>query len=260
MSTEPAVILSVEGPIATVTLNRAKQLNALNRQLLTELNQCIQQLEETSEVRAVILRGDGKAFAAGADIKEMQELDATGAESFSSLGQRTFLRLEHLHCPTIALVHGYALGGGMELSMACDIRIAAAGTRFGQPEVNLGLIPGFGGTQRLPRIVGQGRALAMMLSGEPVRAEDALAMGLVTQVVDREALDETGRKLAEKLAGLAPRALQFVKRAVYEGAEMPLNHGLAMEAAWFGLCFQTKDKEEGISAFLEKRTPEFHGS
>lgn len=259
MSEEPSVILSVDGPIATLTLNRAKQLNALNRQLIMELHQHLEQLEQMPEIRVVILQGSGKAFAAGADIREMQDLDVDAATKFAELGQKTFLRLERLHCPTIALVHGYALGGGMELAMACDIRIAATRAKFGQPEVNLGLIPGFGGTQRLPRIVGQGRALAMLLSGDQVDAQEALAMGLVTQVVETDGLEEAGRKLAEKLAGLAPRALEHVKRAVYEGTELPLAHGLAMEAAWFGLSFNTEDKKEGISAFLERRTPNFQG-
>ncbi|QQE78825.1 enoyl-CoA hydratase/isomerase family protein [Alicyclobacillus sp. SO9] len=259
MALEQAVTLSVAGPVATLTLQRPKQMNALNRQVLEELLRHVEMLKQTPEVRAVILRGEGKAFAAGADIKEMQDLTAVEAQSFSELGQTAFRGLEQLHCPTIALIQGYALGGGLELAMACDIRIAAKGAKFGQPEIGLGVITGFGGSQRLPRIVGQGRALSMLLTGDLVDTDEAFAIGLVTQVAEPDDLHERGEKLAQKLAKLAPKAVNWMKKAVYEGAEADLTQGLSMEAAWFGLAFGTEDQTEGMTAFVEKRKPEFRG-
>lgn len=251
--------VEVQAGIATVTLRRPKQLNALNRAVLTELSHVLTDVAANPEVRALILCGEGKAFAAGADIKEMQALSATEAEAFAKLGQTAFTQLESLAIPTIALVQGYALGGGMELTMACDIRIAAQGAKFGQPEVTLGVIPGFGGSQRLPRLIGQGRALHLLLTGEMIDSEEALRIGLVTQVVSAENLIETGRQLAEKLASLAPLALARVKRAVYGGAEVDLPTGLAIEAALFGLSFATEDQSEGMGAFVERRKPSFQG-
>lgn len=259
MSDERMMTLDVESGVATVTLRRPKQLNALNRAVLTELGKVLDDVAGNSEVRALILCGEGKAFAAGADIKEMQVLSPTEAEAFAKLGQSVFGKLESLSIPTIALVHGYALGGGMELTMACDIRIAAEGTRFGQPEVTLGVIPGFGGSQRLPRIVGQGRALHLLLTGDMIDAVEALRIGLVTQVVAAEALHEVGITMAQKLANLPPLALARVKGAVYNGAEVDLPTGLAMEASVFGLSFATEDQSEGMSAFVEKRKASFQG-
>ncbi len=183
MAEDRYVELHVDGQIGTITLRREKQLNALNQTVLAQLNQVLDQLEVRSEVRAVLLRGEGRAFAAGADIAEMASLAPVAAEQFARLGQAVFSKLEKLPQPTIALVHGYALGGGMELAMACDIRIAAEGTKFGQPEVTLGVIPGFGGSQRLPRIVGQGNALKLLLTGGMIDATEAHRIGLVSEVV-----------------------------------------------------------------------------
>jgi enoyl-CoA hydratase/carnithine racemase len=181
------------------------------------------------------------------------------AEQFARLGQAVFSKLEKLPQPTIALVHGYALGGGMELAMACDIRIAAEGTKFGQPEVTLGVIPGFGGSQRLPRIVGQGNALKLLLTGGMIDAVEAHRIGLVSEVVPMEELTPRGRAMAEQLCGLAPKALAWVKQAVYEGAELDQDKGLAYEASLFALCFSTNDQKQGMEAFLAKRKPTFEG-
>lgn len=259
MSDERVVLLSVEGHIATITLNRPKQLNALNQQVLVQLGQVLDEIEKTPDIRAVLLVGEGRAFAAGADITEMHNHTAVEAEYFSRLGQRVFTRLEQLAQPVIALIQGYVLGGGLELAMAATVRIAAEDAKFGQPEVNLGVTPGFAGTQRLPRLVGQGRALHLLLSGEQIDGIEAYRIGLVTQIVPAEQLLETGRKYAEKLASLAPHALRLVKKAVYEGAEVDLDRGAALESSLFGLCFSTNDQTEGMSAFIERRKPSFQG-
>ena len=259
LTEENPVGLSLERGIATLTLQRERQLNALNRELLLALQQHLDTLAHSQELRVVVLRGAGRAFAAGADIAQMKVMTAVEAEEFSKLGQRVFRQLEQLPHPTLALIHGYALGGGMELAMACDIRMAAVGTRFGQPEVTLGVIPGFGGTQRLPRLVGKGNALRWLLSGDLLDAQQALAIGLVTDVVGADELWDRGQELADKLSQLAPQALTRVKQAVDQGSGMALDQGLSLEAALFGLCFATKDQEEGMTAFLAKRKPGFSG-
>lgn len=256
---EELMTLQVEAGVATITLRRPKQLNALNRAVLTQLSSLLDKVVANNDVRALILCGEGKAFAAGADIKEMQSLSATEAETFARLGQHVFSKLEQLAIPTVALIQGYALGGGLELAMACDIRVAAEGTKFGQPEVSLGVIPGFGGSQRLPRIIGQGRALNLLLTGDLIDAVVALHMGLITQVTNADELLSTGRSLAEKLAGLPPLALARVKQAVYGGAEVDLPTGLGLEASLFGLSFATEDQTEGMAAFVEKRKATFQG-
>jgi enoyl-CoA hydratase/carnithine racemase len=259
MAEDRYVELHVDGQIGTITLRREKQLNALNQTVLAQLNQVLDELAGQSEVRAVLLRGEGRAFAAGADIAEMASLSPVAAGQFARLGQAVFSKLEKLPQPTIALVHGYALGGGMELAMACDIRIAAEGTKFGQPEVTLGVIPGFGGSQRLPRIVGQGNALKLLLTGGTIDAVEAYRIGLVREVVPIEELAARGRALAEQLSGLAPKALAWVKQAVYEGAELDQDKGLAYEASLFAMCFSTNDQKQGMEAFLAKRKPAFEG-
>ncbi|KPV42788.1 enoyl-CoA hydratase-related protein [Alicyclobacillus ferrooxydans] len=261
MANRELVDLQVENHIATLTLKREKQLNALSQQLLTDLNDALgeieQRMEQQDEIRVVLLTGAGRAFAAGADIAQMKDLSAPVAEAFARLGQQVFSRLEQLAAPTIALVHGYALGGGMELAMACDIRIAAEGTKFGQPEVTLGVIPGFGGSQRLPRIVGQGNALHLLLTGDSIDAAEAYRIGLVTQVVPLDELTTAGHKIAARLLELGPTALAGVKRAVYEGAELSLEAGLVYEAARFGMCFAGDEQREGMTAFVERRKPQF---
>ncbi|MBX6352073.1 MAG: enoyl-CoA hydratase/isomerase family protein [Thermoflavifilum sp.] len=256
---EALVRVEIQSGVAEVVLNRPKQLNALNEAVLTTLHEVLHRVAYDNSVRAVILRGEGRAFAAGADIAQMRDFDAVRAEQFARLGQQVFLQLERMPQPTLALVQGYALGGGMELAMACDVRYAAEGAKFGQPEITLGVIPGFGGSQRLPRIVGQGRALELMLSGEMIDAQEAWRMGLVNKVVPAEELLEAGRAWAQRMVGLAPKAHALIKRAVYDGAELDLERGLAHEAVLFGLCFATEDQKEGMDAFLEKRPAKFSG-
>lgn len=251
------VLFEMEGSIARLTLNREKQLNALNHELLTELDRHLDALAVNRGVRVVFLTGAGRAFAAGADIAQMESLDSSKAQEFAEFGQRVFRKIERLPQPVIALVNGFALGGGMELAMACDVRIASEKAKFGQPEVHLGVIPGFGGSQRLPRIVGQGRALEWLLSGDMMDANEALRIGLANRVVPAEELNEVGLQFADKLLAQGPLAIAAVKRAVYDGAEMDLDKGLAMEAALFGLCFSTSEQKEGMSAFLNRRQPSF---
>lgn len=259
MGNENLVKITLEEGVATLTLNRPEQRNALNRAMLSELGASLAMLSGNKDLRVIILRGEGKAFAAGADITEMQEMTPGEATQLARLGQRIFTALENIPQPTIALVHGYALGGGLELALACDIRIAADAAMFGQPEVTLGIIPGFGGTQRLPRIVGQGRALQMLLTGDRIDAKTALDYGLVAQVVPADELLNAGRAFAETLKKRGPVALSYVKRAVYEGAEIDLANAQSHESALFGLCFATADQTEGMKAFAEKRPAAFRG-
>jgi enoyl-CoA hydratase len=249
-----------EGSVAVISMRGERQLNTLNETVLVQLGEAVAEIAERSDVRAVVLRADGRAFAAGADIASMEHLSELEAQRFSETGQLVFRRLERLPQPTIALVQGFALGGGMELAMACDLRICAEGTKFGQPEVTLGVIPGFGGTQRLPRLIGQGRALWLLLSGQLIDAAEAYRIGLVTEVVPADLLDRRGRGVAEELAALAPQALRMVKQAVYDGGELDQDKGLALEAALFGLCFAANDQKAGMRAFLEKRKAEYSGS
>jgi enoyl-CoA hydratase len=250
----------VEGPVAIVSMKAERQLNTLNETVLRQLTETIAELSERRDVRVIVLRADGRAFAAGGDIAAMEHMSALEAQELSEAGQLVFKQIERIPQPTIALVHGFALGGGLELAMACDVRLAAEGTKFGQPEVTLGIIPGFGGTQRLPRIVGQGRALWILLSGQFIDAAEAYRIGLVTEVVPAESLDRRGRDVAEYLATLAPHALRMVKQAVYEGGELDLAKGLAMEAELFGQCFATEDQRAGMRAFLEKRKAKYSGN
>jgi enoyl-CoA hydratase/carnithine racemase len=259
MTADRLVNLTVDGHIATLTLLREKQLNALNEQLLRDLDAQLDTIAANSDIKVVLLHGQGRAFAAGADIAQMQPFTAAEAQRFSRLGQAVFSKMEHLHPPIIGLIHGYALGGGLELAMACDIRMAAEGTKFGQPEVTLGVIPGFGGSQRLPRLVGQGVALKLLLTGDLVDAQEAHRIGLITDVVPADELLAKGRELAGKFTEMAPMALSWMKSAVYEGAELDIDKGLAFEASLFGMSFSTGDQKEGMRAFLERRKASFEG-
>ncbi|GGJ02528.1 crotonase [Alicyclobacillus cellulosilyticus] len=246
------VVVERQGPVAKVVLNRPQQLNALSQALLAQLAAALDELAHDPSVRVVLIRGAGRAFAAGADIAEMAGLAPEQAAELAARGQAVFARLERMRQPVIALVHGWALGGGMELAMACDLRIAAESARFGQPEVTLGILPGFGGTQRLPRLVGLGRAMALLLRGEPVTAAEALTMGLVNEVVPDDALEEAGMRWAERLAALSGPALAAIKRAVYEGWAGGRD-GFALEAALFGDLFSTPERRAAMAAFLAKR-------
>jgi enoyl-CoA hydratase len=236
------LLVEVADRIATVTLNRPKKLNALNRATLLELDEAFRQVRARDDVGIVILTGAGeRAFAAGADIAELARLGPAEAHEHARFGQGVLERIEGLGKPVIAAVNGYALGGGCELAMAATLRIAGETAEFGQPEVNLGLIPGFAGTQRLARLVGRARALEMVLTGDPVRAAQALLWGLVSRVVPAEKLGEESRALAVKLLGKAPRALSYAIEAIGRGSDMGFGEAAALEATLFGLCFSTQD-------------------
>ncbi len=249
----------IEGPVATVTVRRPEALNALSSELLQELAEVPELVAENTEIRVLIFTGEGdKAFVAGADIEEIAAItDVFVAREFALLGQEVFSAIAASPVPTIAAINGYALGGGLELALACDIRVAAREAKLGLPEVGLGLIPGFGGTQRLPRLIGLGRALELILSGRHVRAEEAREMGLVNFVAD-DALAEA-KKVAQRLLKNGPVAMALAKEAVYRGFDVPLPEALEIEADLFGLVSRTKDFKEGLDAFLNKRKPDFKG-
>lgn len=252
------LLVSVEDGIATVTLNRPKALNALNSSLLTELSGLLDAIAGDSSIQAVIITGAGeKAFVAGADIAEMQGKTPLEARAFSQFGNSVFLKIERLPQPVIAAVNGFALGGGCELAMACDLRVASPNAKFGQPEVNLGIVAGFGGTQRLPRLVGAGIAKELLMTGDMITAERAAQIGLVNHVVAAEDLLEKAKEIARKMIGKAPIAVQFSKKLVNDGLNVDLDRALALESEVFGTLFGTEDRLEGMTAFLEKRTAKF---
>jgi enoyl-CoA hydratase len=249
-----------ESAIATVTITRPRVLNALDARTLDELDRVAAELADDTTVRAVIVTGAGeRAFAAGADVGELERLTPAEARSHARRGQQTFDRIERMAKPTIAAVNGFALGGGCELALACTFRIASETARFGMPEVDLGLIPGFGGTQRLPRLIGRAHALDLLLTGRQIDADEALRIGLVSRVVAAERLLPTARALAETLVQKPPLAVRFIMQAVQGGLDSPLERADAIEAGLFGLIASTADMREGIRAFLEKRAPTFKG-
>ena len=246
--------------IGYVKINRPEKLNALNRQVMEELHDCFQALQKDEEVRVVILTGSGeKAFVAGADINELARQSPVEGKETSQFGQQVLNLIENLGKPVIAAINGFALGGGCELAMACTLRIAAETARLGQPEVKLGLIPGYGGSQRLTRLVGKCRALELILTGEPVTAPEAHRLGLVNQVVPAAELQVAAEKLAQKIIANAPLAIRFALEAVNHGMEMPAAEAQFLEAALFGLCCTTADMKEGTRAFLERRPARFTG-
>ncbi|MCX6543571.1 MAG: enoyl-CoA hydratase-related protein [Acidobacteria bacterium] len=254
------LILERAAGVAVVTLNRPAVLNALNLALLRELDYAMTELRDDDSIRAVILTGAGeKAFVAGADIKELAELTPVAGKAYAATGQRIFATIEQLGKPVIAAINGYALGGGCELAMACTIRLASETARFGQPEVKLGIIPGFGGTQRLPRLVGKGRAMELVLTGVPIDAAEALRIGLVNRVVPAAALMTEARALAQALAASAPVALRHAMEAIDRGLEMTVADGCVLEGTLFGLVASTDDMREGTRAFVEKRKAAFTG-
>ncbi len=248
------------GAVRTITVNRPDKLNALNRETLNELTLAFTQAAQDEAVRVVVLAGAGeKAFVAGADIAEMNGYSPVQAQGFSRTGQRLMSLIERLGKPVIARIQGFALGGGMELAMACHLRVASEKAKFGQPEINLGLIPGFGGTQRLLRLAGRGAALELCLTGSLVNAQRAYELGVVTRVVAPEALDEAVNSLADQLAQAAPLAAAGILDAVLQGGETTIDQGLEFETQAFALAFSTEDMREGTTAFLEKRKAEFKG-
>jgi enoyl-CoA hydratase len=256
------LLFAVEGQVATITLNRPKVLNAMNKAMFHEMDEAFAALAGDSAVRVVLLRGaGGKAFAAGTDIAELVDADAATGALMAERAQRTFRRIETLGKPVIACIDGYALGGGCELAMACNLRLAGESARLGQPEIKLGLIPGYGGTQRLPRLVGQGAALKMLLTGAMVDAAEALRIGLVDEIVpgDSDALMARAAELATLIAGMPPLAVAAAIEAVDRGAGLPLDQAIALEATIFGRLCGTQDKREGTQAFLHKRAAVWTG-
>ena len=255
---ESPVSISTHAGVRTITVQRPEKLNALNRLTLETLDAAFAEAALAEDVRVVILTGAGnKAFVAGADISEMNTLTPVQGRDFSLVGQRLMRRIERLNKPVIAMVNGFALGGGMELAMACHLRIAADSAKVGQPEINLGLVPGFGGTQRLLRLAGRAAALELCLLGAPISAERAQQLGLINRVVPAAELEAETTKLAEQLANAAPLALRGILDAINVGGECAIEEGLEYESAQFGLVFSTDDMREGTSAFLERRKPEF---
>jgi len=254
------VIYEKKGPIAYVTLNRPKVMNALNQAVFAELKAVFDDVRDDADVQAVILTGAGdKAFAAGADISEMSNYTAVQAEAATRRAQEVTELIENLGKPVIAAVNGFALGGGCELTMACTIRIAAEGAKFGQPEVKIGVMPGAGGTQRLPRLVGKGRALQLILSGETINAQEAYRIGLVNEVVPIANLIARAEAVLNQIISNAPLGVRHSIEAVNKGLDESLAEGLLLEAAMFAICAGSEDKKEGTSAFLAKRAPKFQG-
>lgn len=253
------ILYEKRGATAWLTVNRPDKLNALDSATVNEIRDAMLDARDDRDIKGVILTGAGKSFVAGADINHLVSLDALTAEASTAVGQGVTSLIESLGKPVIAAINGYALGGGCELAMACTLRIASPYAKFGQPEVKLGVIPGYGGTQRLPRLVGKGRALQMILTGEVIDAQEALRIGLVNEVVPAESLLARAQEIADAIAANAPIATRLAMEAVHRGAETPLPEGLALERTLFAICASSEDKLEGTSAFLAKRKAVFHG-
>lgn len=250
--------VNVADGIAVVTISRPEALNALNTRFFQEMDSLISEMSPRKDVKVLVITGEGKAFVAGADIAEMVQKTQDEAREFSKQGQKIFRKLELLPQPVIAAINGFALGGGCELALACDIRIASSKAKFGQPEVNLGVIPGYAATQRLPRLIGLGNALFLLISGEMIGADEALRMGLVQRVFEPEQLLLSALELAKTIAAKGPRAVQLVKKVARQGALMDFESGCALESETFGSLFEG-EAAEGMRAFLEKRAPRWPG-
>jgi enoyl-CoA hydratase len=254
------LLFEVSEQIARITFNRPNVLNALNRKTMDELGDCLKKVRADDAIRVLILTGAGeKAFIAGADINELSQQTPVNGREFTLYGQEIIHRLETLGKPAIAAINGFALGGGCELALACTLRIASRNAKLGQPEVKLGIIPGYGGSQRLPRLCGKGVAHELILTGEMISADEALRVGLVNRVVEPGELLATAEAIAKKIIANAPFAVKYALEAVERGMEMPQEEGLYLEATLFGLCCATQDMREGTRAFLEKRPPKFEG-
>ena len=260
MNGSTRVLYGTKDGIARITISRPEKLNALDRQTVREIDRVVASAGQDPSVGVLIITGAGeKAFVAGADIGELASQTPVEGTAYARAGQAVLDRLERLGKPSIAAINGYALGGGLELAMACTFRVAAESAKLGQPEVALGIIPGYGGTQRLARLVGAGRALEMILTGEPIDAREALRIGLLNRVVPAAELLPAAEALARTILTRGPVALRYALQAVHEGLQTTLNEGLSMEAALFGLCCATEDMREGTRAFVEKRKPAFKG-
>jgi len=253
------VLLEKEDRVAILTINRPKALNALNNDTLLDIKSAITEIKEDSSIDVLIITGADKAFVAGADISFMQPLTAIEGRAFGALGQAVFRAIEAMEKPVIAAVNGFALGGGCELAMCCDFRVASTKAKFGQPEVGLGITPGFGGTQRLPRLVGAGMAKQMLYTADIIDAAEALRIGLVNSVVEPEELMDFVKKIAKRIVSKAQVAVRLSKVAATEGMQTDIDRSMTIEADAFGLCFATNDQKEGMSAFVEKRKPGFVG-
>jgi enoyl-CoA hydratase/carnithine racemase len=254
------ILLEKKNAIAYVTVNRPKVLNALSLATMEELGVAFQEIKTDSSIRVAILTGTGeKAFVAGADIGELAKQDAVSGKEYAHRGQAVLDLIENLGKPVIACINGFALGGGCELALACTMRLASDNAKLGQPEVKLGIIPGYGGSQRLPRLVGKGLAMQMVLAGEMITAQEAHRIGLVNEVTTAAELIPRAEEIAAKIIANAPLAVQYAMEAVNKGMEMPLAEGLYLEATLFGVCCATEDKKEGTAAFLEKRSAQFKG-
>ena len=257
MNKYATIIVEKKEGVGIITLNRPDSLNTLNTATLAELSTSIDELEEDLDVKVAIVSGAGRAFVAGADIKEMKDMTPLEAKKFSTRGHDLLKKIEDSRLPFIAAVNGHALGGGCELMMACDIRIAAKKAKIGQPEINLGVLPGFGGTQRLPRLVGTGRAKELLYTGKIIEAEEAHSMGLVNQVVEGEKVMDEAQKLATMIASKSSLIIHWIKSVVNDGINTDLEKACSLEKTLFSLCFSTHDQKEGMTAFLEKRPPRF---
>jgi enoyl-CoA hydratase len=252
------ILFEIKDNIALITINRPDKLNALNGKTLEELESVFSEINSNAKVSAVVVTGSGeKAFVAGADIAELNKLDVISAKAFADNGQAVFNKIENFDKPVIAAVNGFALGGGCELALACHIRLASNNAKFGQPEVNLGIIPGYGGTQRLARLINNGRAVEYILTGDMIDSEEAFRIGLVNRIFTQEELLDKAFELAGKIAGKGQQAIRFAFNAIRATHQFSLRDGLKYEASLFALCCGTEDFKEGTSAFLEKRKPEF---
>ena len=256
----PLVMLDIDAPLATVRLNRPEKRNALSSEMLIQLGEALEKIASESDVRLLVLTGQGEAFCAGTDVAALAQLDESDARRVAELGQAVCNQIEYLPVPAIAAINGVAAGGGCELALACHLRVAARSATFSLPEIKLGVIPAYGGTQRLGREIGRGRAMEMILTGKTISADEALQFGLVNRVVDREQLLAQTGTLAAEILALAPLAIRACLTAVTQGLEMPLAEGLNVEANLFASLFATNDVKEGTRAFLEKRKPLFTGT
>lgn len=253
------ILVEKKEGIGTIKINRPKVLNALNKETMQEISKAIDELNQDKKIKVAILTGEGKAFIAGADINQMKDMTSLEAKEFAELGHSMLLKIENSRLPFIAAINGYALGGGCETIMACDICIASESAKLGQPEINLGVHPGFGGTQRLPRLVGRMKAKELLLTGENINADEACRIGLINMVVEDNNLIEATEKIAKKIASKSPIQTDFIKSLVNKGTDIDIHSACSLEISYFSSSFSTKDQKEGMSAFLEKKKPTFTG-
>jgi len=253
------ILVEKKGEIGIIKINRPKVLNALNKETIQEISKAIDELNLDKKIKVAILTGEGKAFIAGADINQMKDMTSLEAMEFSELGHSMLLKIENSRLPFIAAINGYALGGGCEMIMACDICIASVSAKIGQPEINLGVHPGFGGTQRLPRLVGRMKAKELLLTGENINAGEACRIGLINMVVEDSKLMETTKNIAKKIASKSPIQTDFIKSLVNKGADIDIHSACSLEISYFSSSFSTEDQKEGMYAFVEKKKPTFKG-